>query len=391
VSGLGFFGADIPGYDLATVNANSDLNCAIACDNSAACVAWSWDNSGSGTCWLKSGVNTRVAASNRVFGVKLGQNVDRVGGDMPGMPLNLGSATPSACAAQCQSTQGCVAWSFDSCGKSSCWLKNTIPTSSASSSCRISAVQGTYNVDHPGADLKTVELSPSATTTDCNAQCLSTAGCTSWAMVQPGVGCELTNTCWLKSSATQATTTNNCRVSGVFGASGTGSSSTTGSGSSSGGGSSDPTVNNFINAHNAARSAVHQSGLSWDTNLANQAATYARKCTFAHSGTSGVGENIFANAPGSTDTASLATSAVQSWVGEKSSFNCQANTCNSGAVCGHYTQVIWGSTTAVGCGVVKCTTNSPFGSSFPTWNFVVCQYTPPGNWVGQSPIPANSC
>lgn len=31
----------------------------------------------------------------------------------------------------------------------------------------------------------------------------------------------------------------------------------------------------------------------------------------------------------------------------------------------------------VGCGVAACTTNSPFGSGFPSWTLVVCQY----RWV----------
>jgi len=147
----------------------------------------------------------------------------------------------------------------------------------------------------------------------------------------------------------------------------------------------------FINAHNAARTPVHQAALTWDTTLASQAQTYAAKCTFAHSGTSGVGENIFANAPSSTNNAATATSAVNSWVGEKSNFNCAANTCASGQVCGHYTQVIWDSTTHVGCAVQQCSINTPFGSSFPNWNFVVCQYTPPGNYVNERPVPSNDC
>ena len=38
---------------------------------------------------------------------------------------------------------------------------------------------------------------------------------------------------------------------------------------------------------------------------------------------------------------------------------------------GHFTQVVWAATTQLGCGVSTCTSNSPFGASFPTWTLVV--------------------
>jgi S-layer homology domain/Cysteine-rich secretory protein family len=55
----------------------------------------------------------------------------------------------------------------------------------------------------------------------------------------------------------------------------------------------------------------------------------------------------------------------------------------------HFFQVIWKDTKKVGCAYVSCSTGSPFGSG-SWWNFV-CQYSPPGNYVGQSPVPATSC
>jgi len=38
----------------------------------------------------------------------------------------------------------------------------------------------------------------------------------------------------------------------------------------------------------------------------------------------------------------------------------------------------------VGCAHVSCTTNTPF-SGFPDWDFSVCDFSPPGNYTGQSP------
>ena len=56
---------------------------------------------------------------------------------------------------------------------------------------------------------------------------------------------------------------------------------------------------------------------------------------------------------------------------------------NNFSAVGHYTQLVWANTTQVGCGVTQCTTNSPFGGG--TWNYVVCRYSPPGNFTGQFP------
>lgn len=48
--------------------------------------------------------------------------------------------------------------------------------------------------------------------------------------------------------------------------------------------------------------------------------------------------------------------------------------------CGHYTAIIWGNTTEVGCGVATCNTSNGL-----TWDIWICNYSPPGNVVGQKP------
>ena len=53
----------------------------------------------------------------------------------------IGPTSASTCADRCATTVGCVAWSFDSCGKSACWLKTSVD-SSFPSDCRTSDVQG---------------------------------------------------------------------------------------------------------------------------------------------------------------------------------------------------------------------------------------------------------
>jgi hypothetical protein len=47
--------------------------------------------------------------------------------------------------------------------------------------------------------------------------------------------------------------------------------------------------------------------------------------------------------------------------------------------CGHYTQIIWRNSTEVGCGVSTCQ------SGGATWDIWICNYSPPGNVVGQKP------
>jgi pathogenesis-related protein 1 len=138
--------------------------------------------------------------------------------------------------------------------------------------------------------------------------------------------------------------------------------------------------------HNCARRTVEPAAhpaipmLRWATDVAATAQAYANQCVYQHSGTPGLGENIFAAAPQGADE----TWAAQSWAGEFSDYDYASNTCAAGAQCGHYTQIVWRDTDEVGCGIANCSVNSPF-QGFPDWTFVVCNYRPPGNFNGERP------
>jgi hypothetical protein len=148
----------------------------------------------------------------------------------------------------------------------------------------------------------------------------------------------------------------------------------------------------WLNPMNRARSAVGENALVWDPIAAQVAATYAAMCAFDHNAdrstqyqtrggaSSGLGEDIAAGAP-----TQAPADAVSSWVSEESSYDHSSNSCASGAECGHYTQIVWSTTAGVGCAHMSCTTNSPFGSQFPTWDLSVCDYSPPGNIEGEPP------
>jgi pathogenesis-related protein 1 len=143
---------------------------------------------------------------------------------------------------------------------------------------------------------------------------------------------------------------------------------------------------------NAARSAVGENPLTWDPIAAAVAQGWANGCDWEHNpnasaqydamgGTGGLGEDIASGAP--TESVS---GAVTDWVNEEQYYDHATNTCASGEVCGHYTQIVWSTTTGVGCAQTNCTTGSPFGTfSNGDWTYSVCDFSPPGNYVGEAP------
>lgn len=132
-------------------------------------------------------------------------------------------------------------------------------------------------------------------------------------------------------------------------------------------------------AHNTVRANATPTpspalpALTWSSTVAATAQAWANGCVYNHSGNA-YGENIYA----STGTPT-AQGVVNSWASEASSYNYAANTCSG--TCGHYTQVVWRSSTQLGCGIKACTTNSPFNVAMygPNWTLVVCDYNPAGN------------
>ncbi len=159
---------------------------------------------------------------------------------------------------------------------------------------------------------------------------------------------------------------------------------------------SSPDESAWLDPMNQARAAVmaNEPPLTWNPIAAQVALNYAMKCNYEHNanrnsdytalgGSGGLGENIAAGAPSLT-----IASANSGWIGEDANYDYTSNTCNTGAMmnleCGHYTQIVWKTTTSVGCALVTCTTNSPFPAQYGTsWGFAVCDYAPPGNIVPQ--------
>ena len=131
----------------------------------------------------------------------------------------------------------------------------------------------------------------------------------------------------------------------------------------------------YLNAHNMARAQVGVANVVWNATIATYAQNYANQramdCNLVASG-GPYGENLATNSGAFTGPA-----AVNLWVAEKSYYVYPTNTCASGHICGHYTQVVWQNSIQVGCARVQCTNNG--------WWFVICNYYAHGNIVGESP------
>lgn len=152
-------------------------------------------------------------------------------------------------------------------------------------------------------------------------------------------------------------------------------------------------INSFIDSHNKYRQTVDppakcMPNIQWANNLANSSQAWASKCTWKHSGTPGVGENLFLTSQKFSDISTFnPKDAVDNWGAEKKYYDKNTGTCQGG-VCGHYTQMIWANSTNVGCAVQNCPKiNYPPGSSggIDQGTMVICQYSPPGNYIDEMP------
>ena len=136
----------------------------------------------------------------------------------------------------------------------------------------------------------------------------------------------------------------------------------------------------ILAAHNAERARIGMPPLAWDGALGVAAATYAQQMaftgTFQHSNRQarqGVGENLWMGTHGAFSVEAM----VGGWASEKryfipGVFPGNSRTGNWEDV-GHYTQMIWPTTTRVGCAI----------ASTPRVDYLVCRYATAGNMDGR--------
>lgn len=117
-----------------------------------------------------------------------------------------------------------------------------------------------------------------------------------------------------------------------------------------------------LSTHNALRAKHGVPALSWSGKLAGIAQDYANKCVFEHNN-SGYGENL------AQSSSPNVSAMINDWYSEISAYDFASGTGNG---TGHFTQVVWKSTTQVGCGIAQCSDGA----------ILVCNYSPAGNLQG---------
>ncbi|HYE45292.1 MAG TPA: CAP domain-containing protein, partial [Caulobacter sp.] len=131
----------------------------------------------------------------------------------------------------------------------------------------------------------------------------------------------------------------------------------------------------MLEGHNLSRAQLGLPPLAWDEALARDAERYARVLAdqerFEHSNAKGFGENLWMGTKGWFSYERM----LESWTNEKFDYRHGVfpDVSPSGRAVGHYTQVVWRTTTHVGCGLAASARNE----------YLVCRYSPPGNWIGQ--------
>jgi hypothetical protein len=134
-------------------------------------------------------------------------------------------------------------------------------------------------------------------------------------------------------------------------------------------------IKSFIDAHNIYRAEVGIEPLTWNNKLAEFAAEWATQkgkqgCKMVHRPNNQYGENLFWSLGMDFDPAY----AVDQWGAEKYDYNDEL-VGQEKAMVGHYTQMVWRTTTEVGCAAYQCSEKI----------LIVCNYNPPGNYMGQHP------
>ncbi|XP_035501924.1 R3H domain containing-like [Scophthalmus maximus] len=156
-------------------------------------------------------------------------------------------------------------------------------------------------------------------------------------------------------------------------------------------------MNALLDYHNRVRSqvfppAANMEYMLWDEGLAKSADSWASLCIWDHGPTQAMkymGQNLAITSARHQSVTDL----VRSWYDERHQFS-YPNRC-SGSVCSHYTQMVWASTSRVGCAVRKCSNVHVFGSNWREATLLVCNYSIKGNWLGEAPYktgrPCSDC
>ena len=136
-------------------------------------------------------------------------------------------------------------------------------------------------------------------------------------------------------------------------------------------------ISAVLKQHNTYRTMLELPALTWSPTLAQDASVWAEHLPKTGNGqhdrsiVGKEGENLWW---GTADAFSY-TDMVTAWGDEKSAFHYGVFPNNGKGMIGHYTQMVWKNTLAVGCAM----------ASDGKMDYLVCRYSPAGNVIGQKP------
>lgn len=147
-----------------------------------------------------------------------------------------------------------------------------------------------------------------------------------------------------------------------------------------------------INAHNSVRGrepAANMRKTYWNDEMSSVAQAWANECQWKHgmlNDCSGnrIGQNLYVEAsPDKVAPKLNLTYVVESWNNERNDWTWETSTCAPGKLCGHWTQLAAAYSSGVGCAYNYCPTITVGGAVWYNALYVACDYTPPGNVMGE--------
>uniref|UniRef100_A0A8B9KT28 Cysteine rich secretory protein LCCL domain containing 1 n=1 Tax=Astyanax mexicanus TaxID=7994 RepID=A0A8B9KT28_ASTMX len=163
----------------------------------------------------------------------------------------------------------------------------------------------------------------------------------------------------------------------------------------------------ILDLHNKLRAQVYPPSsnmeyMVWDTELERSAEEWAETCLWEH-GPAGLLPQIGQNLGVHWGRYRPPTSHVQAWYDEVKDYSfpypqeCNPHcpfTC-TGPVCTHYTQLVWATSSRIGCAINVCYDMNVWGQIWAKAVYLVCNYSPKGNWWGHAPYkhgsPCSAC
>ncbi|XP_029816288.1 peptidase inhibitor R3HDML [Manacus vitellinus] len=140
----------------------------------------------------------------------------------------------------------------------------------------------------------------------------------------------------------------------------------------------------------------------WDERLARAAEAWAARCLWDH-GPPELMKYVGQNLSIQSGRYRSVTDMVKSWHQEQQHYSFpHPRECSprcpskcSGSVCSHYTQMVWATSSRLGCALGTCANVQVWGSTWRHAILLVCNYAIKGNWLGEAPYkvgrPCSAC